>query len=109
VGVAAAILASVVSLYPLTAGSALSVWTGSLIVAVTSLIAGWPGGAVLLLFLTVVTLATGATLGGVFLAAGATWGSADFVYWLSLQAAGSLPRFTTGTGCGGVLWTLQYL
>jgi hypothetical protein len=42
-------------LFPLTVGSALSVWAGSFIVAVASLIAGWPGGAVLLLFPTVVT------------------------------------------------------
>lgn len=69
-GAAAAVLAGVVRLYPLTAGSALSVWAESLIVAVTSLIAGWLGSAVLLLFLTAVTFATSETLAGAFLSAG---------------------------------------
>jgi len=62
-------LASALRLNPLTASSALSVWAGSFIVAVTGLIAGSLGSAVLLLFLTVVTLAAGETLGGAFLSA----------------------------------------
>ena len=69
-GIAGAVLASAVRLYPVTAGSASSVWTESFIVAVTGLIAGWAGSAVLLLFLTVVTLAAGETLGAAFLSAG---------------------------------------
>ncbi|HEY6927557.1 MAG TPA: response regulator [Steroidobacteraceae bacterium] len=77
-GIAAAVLASAVRLYPLTAASALSVWAESLIVAVTSLIAGWLGSAVLLLFLTVVTLATSETLGAAFLAAGRNLAIAGF-------------------------------
>jgi hypothetical protein len=77
-GVAAAILASAVRLHPLTAGSALSVWAESSIVAVTGLIAGWPGSAVLLLFPTVVTLATGETFGGAFPGAGRNLAIAGF-------------------------------
>jgi hypothetical protein len=49
-------------MYPLTAGNALSVGIESAIVAVTGLIAGWLGSAVLLLFLTVVKFAKAATL-----------------------------------------------
>jgi len=63
------VLAGAVRTYPLTAGSALSVWAESFIVAVTSLIAGWLGSAVLLLFLTVVTFATSETLAVAFLSA----------------------------------------
>ncbi len=77
-GVAAAALAGVVHLYPLTAGSASSVWAESLIVAVTGLIAGWLGSAVLLLFLTVVTFATCETLAGAFLSAGRNLAIAGF-------------------------------
>ena len=77
-GVAAVILVGAVHLYPLTVGSALSVWAESFIVAVTGLIAGWPGSAVLLLFLTVVTLATSETFGGAFLAAGRNLAIAGF-------------------------------
>jgi signal transduction histidine kinase len=68
-GIAAAVLAGSVRTYPLTAGSALSVWAESFIVAVTSLIAGWLGSAVLLLFLTVVTFAASGTLAVAFLSA----------------------------------------
>jgi len=49
-----------------------------LIVAVTSLIAGWLGSAILLLFLTVVTLATSETFGAAWLAAGRNLGVAGF-------------------------------
>jgi len=77
-GAAAAVLASAVRLYPHTAGGALSVWAESLIVAVTSLIAGWLGSAVLLLFLTVVTFATSETLAVAFLSAGRNLAIAGF-------------------------------
>ncbi len=77
-GVAAAALAGAVRLYPLTAGSALSVWAESFIVAVTGLIAGWLGSAVLLLFLTVVTFADSETFGGALLSAGRNLAIAGF-------------------------------
>lgn len=69
-GIAGALLAGVFHLYPPMAGSALSVTAESAIVAVTGLIAGWAGSAVLLLFLTVVTFATAETLAVAFLAVG---------------------------------------
>jgi two-component system, sensor histidine kinase len=56
--------------FPLTLGSAASVSLEAGVVAVTSLIAGWLGSAVALLFLTVVTFATAETFGAAFLAAG---------------------------------------
>jgi signal transduction histidine kinase/HPt (histidine-containing phosphotransfer) domain-containing protein len=68
-GVLAAFAASVAHLFPLTLGSAASVSLETVVVAVTGLIAGWPGSAVALLFLTVVTFATGKTLGAAFLCA----------------------------------------
>ena len=63
----AAVPAVALHIYPLTAGSALSVGVESSIVAVTGLIAGWLGSAVLLLFLTVVTFAKAETLAAAFL------------------------------------------
>jgi two-component system, sensor histidine kinase len=68
-GVVAAFAAIVAHLFPLTLGSAASVSLESVVIAVTGLIAGWPGSAVALLFLTVVTFATGKTLGAAFLCA----------------------------------------
>lgn len=77
-GSAAAVLASAFHIYPLTAGSALSVLAESAIVAVIGLIAGWLGSAVLLLFLTVVTFATAGTLAAAFLSAGRNIAIATF-------------------------------
>jgi len=69
-GALAAVPAVALHIYPLTAGSALSVGVESAIVAVTGLIAGWLGSAVLLLFLTVVTFAKAETLAAAFLSEG---------------------------------------
>jgi hypothetical protein len=57
-------------MFPLTAGSAPSVWVESAIVAVTGLIAVGLGRAVLLLFLTVVTFAKAQTLAAAFYGCG---------------------------------------
>jgi two-component system, sensor histidine kinase len=69
-GVFAAMAAIVAHRFPLTLGSAASVSLEAVVVAVTSLIAGWLGSAVALLFLTVVTFATAETFGAAFLTAG---------------------------------------
>ena len=61
-GVLAAAPAIVAHLFPLKFASAGSVSLETVVVAVTSLIAGWVGGAVTLLFLTVVTFAAAETL-----------------------------------------------
>jgi signal transduction histidine kinase/CheY-like chemotaxis protein len=68
-GVLAAVVAIVARLFPLTLGAA-SVSLETVVVAVTGLIAGWPGSAVALLFLTVVTFATAETFGAAFLSTG---------------------------------------
>ena len=68
-GLLGAIAAIVAHLFRLTLGSAASVSLETVVVAVTGLIAGWPGSAVALLFLTVVTFATAETLGAALLCA----------------------------------------
>ncbi|MDB6014831.1 MAG: hypothetical protein JWL65_7081 [Gammaproteobacteria bacterium] len=70
VGALAAVAVIVAHLFPLTLGSAASVSLETVIVAVTGLIAGWAGSAVVLLFLTAVTFVHAETLGAAFLSAG---------------------------------------
>jgi two-component system, sensor histidine kinase len=82
----AAVLAIAVDLFPLTAGSALSVSVEITAVTVTGLIAGWLGSAVLLLFLTVVTFAGAGTLAAAFLTVGRDVVIATFCV-LVIQAA----------------------
>ena len=69
-GALAAVAGIVAHLCPLTLGSAASVSLETVVVAVTGLIAGWPGSAVALLFLTAVTFVRAETLGAAFLSAG---------------------------------------
>ena len=70
VGALAAVAVIVAHLFPLTLGSAASVSLATVVVAVTGLIAGWAGSAVVLLFLTAVTFIHAETLGAAFLSAG---------------------------------------
>ena len=70
VGALAAVAVIVAHLFPLTLGSAASVSLETVVVAVTGLIAGWAGSAVVLLFLTAVTFVRAETLGAAFLSAG---------------------------------------
>ncbi len=58
-----ALLAGIAHFASPAAGSALKLALEASAVAVTSLIAGWLGSALLLLFLTLVTFATAGTLG----------------------------------------------
>ncbi len=70
IGVLGAMLAGSVHWVPLAAGSALNVALETVPVAVTGLIAGWLGTAVLLLFLTPSTFAAAGTLGVALLSLG---------------------------------------
>jgi signal transduction histidine kinase/CheY-like chemotaxis protein len=70
VGALAAVAVIVAHLFPLTLGSAASVSLVTVVVAVTGLIAGWAGSAVVLLFLTAVTFVRAETLGAALLSAG---------------------------------------
>jgi thiamine transporter ThiT len=70
VGALAAAAAIVAHLFPLTLGSAASVSLETVVVAVTSLIAGWAASAVALLFLTAVTFVRAETLGAALLSVG---------------------------------------
>ena len=65
-GVIAGIAGAAAHLSPLTLGSAASVSLEAVLVAVTGLIAGWPGVTVTLLFLTVSRFATAGTLAAPF-------------------------------------------
>lgn len=70
IGLLGALLAIGTRWAPLAAGSAANVSLEGSAVAVTGLIAGWLGSAVLLLLLTLVTLASAGTLGAALLSLG---------------------------------------
>ncbi len=70
IGLLGALLAGSAHFAPLAALSALKLALEASAVAVTGLIAGWLGSALLLLFLTLVTFATAGTLGAALLSLG---------------------------------------